>query len=103
MKAAEAAGFVISAISCWEVAQKASAGRLDLGLPAKEWINKALQTPNIRVEPVSARIAVDAATLPGDFHKDPADRLIIATARALDGALLSMDGKVAGYAHVKHA
>jgi len=103
MREAEAEGFVLSAISCWEVAQKVSAGRLDIGGPLRPWMEKALSTPHIHVEPVSAEIGVDAATLPGEFHKDPADRLIVATARALDCPLLSLDEKVAAYSHVKHA
>lgn len=102
LKAAEAEGLLVSAISCWEIAHKAAAGKLDLGRPAHAWITEALTAPNIRVEPITASIAVEAALLPGEFHKDPADRLIVATARKLDVQLLTMDAKVQAYPHVKH-
>lgn len=103
MKRAEKDGLIVSAVSCWEIAYKAASGKLDLDQPAGEWMARSLARSGVQVEPVSAEIAVEAALLPGDVHKDPADRFIIATARILDGPLLSADAKVVGYNHVRHA
>ncbi len=94
---------LVSAVSYWEVANKAAAGKLDLGVPVEAWFRSALVAPTIDVHPVTAEIAVEAALLPDEFHKDPADRLIVATARVLDIPLLSLDSKIAEYPHVKHA
>ena len=96
-------GLLVSAITCWEITQKAGAGKLELGLPPREWIDRALSAPGISVAPISADIAVEAALLPGEFHKDPADRIIVATARVMDCQLLTVDSKIIGYEHVKLA
>jgi PIN domain nuclease of toxin-antitoxin system len=103
LEEAEPDSLAISAISFWEVANKAAAGGLDLGKPVWEWVEEALLAPTINIEPITARIAVEAALLPGDFHKDPADRLIVATARVMGVPLLSMDRKITAYQHVDHA
>jgi PIN domain nuclease of toxin-antitoxin system len=100
---AEGNRLIISAVSCWEIAYKAASGKLDLDQPAGEWMARSLARSGVHVEPVSSAIAVEAAILPGDVHKDPADRFIIATARILDCPLLSADAKVVGYNHVQHA
>lgn len=98
----ELQGLVVSAISCWEIAYKSAAGRLELGLPAREWIEQALAKPNILVHPVTHEIATDAAVLPGDLHGDPADRLIVATARSLACPLATADRRLLSYQDVTH-
>jgi PIN domain nuclease of toxin-antitoxin system len=78
-------------ISLWEVAMLAERGRLELDLPLGEWLEAAAHPRSVQVVPVDPRIAAVVATLPDSFHRDPADRLIVATSRALGLPVLSHD------------
>lgn len=71
----------LSAISCWEVAKLVERGRLELSRPVDEWLRLALGYPGIRLIELSPEIAVGSTQLPGKFHRDPADQIIVATAR----------------------
>ena len=71
----------VSAITAWEIAHLVEKGRLHLALELGAWINAVLEAPGIDLMPIEPAIAIDSVRLPGDFHSDPADRLIIATAR----------------------
>ena len=99
----EADGLGVSIISCWEVAKKVQLGKLTMDRPIDEWVKMALEYPGIRLLPLSPQIVLDACELPGEFHKDPADQIIVATARTLNAALVSMDEKILAYPHVKKA
>jgi PIN domain nuclease of toxin-antitoxin system len=66
------------------------------------WLDLALSYPGIELIPLDPLIVVDAYRLPEPFHKDPADRLIVATARILNAPLLTADSKILGYPHVRH-
>ena len=90
----------ISAISLVEVATKAARGTLQLTFPLNEWMDTALNQAGIQLIPISPAVAIEAANLPGDFHKDPADRLIVATARVHGVALATQDGTILQYPHV---
>ena len=57
--------------------------------------------PGVRLLELTPQIAVASTQLPGPFHKDPADQIIVATARVLDSPLVTLDHKIRGYAHVK--
>ena len=94
-------GLAVSAISCWEVGQKVEQGKLSLQLPLDEWFAAATSHPTIRMIDLSPAIALASTRLPGEFHKDPADRMIVATARALDLVLMTADEKILNYPHVK--
>jgi PIN domain nuclease of toxin-antitoxin system len=91
----------IASISLWEFAMMAQRGRIQLTISPQEWLDYALQNARTRVLPLSAEIALDSCNLPGEFHKDPADRLIVATARSYDIVLLTKDQKIRDYEHVK--
>ena len=91
----------VSAISLWEIAHKATAGRLQLSLPLADWLGRAARPPFVTILPVDEKIAVESALLPGSFHKDPADRMIVATARLHGLTLLTKDRNIRGYAGVK--
>ena|ERR1051326_3745108 len=97
----EADGLGISIISCWEVAMLSMRGRLTLPLPIEEWLDQALAYPGIRLLELTPRIAVEATRLPGEFHRDPADQIIVATARWYDCPLLTVDEKILAYPHVR--
>lgn len=92
---------LVSSISAWELAMLVSCGRLVLSLEISEWLALVSQTPSLRFVPVDNAIAVASATLPGDFHKDPADRLITATARKLGAPLVTADERIRAYPHVR--
>ena len=93
-------GMVVSAISVWEVATKCALGKLVLPLQIEAWFALARTYPGIVIEPVSAEDALASAGLPGEFHKDPADRLIVALARRLQVSLVTADGLIRAYPHV---
>ncbi len=91
----------ISSISCWEIALLVANGNLALTEPVLRWLDTALSRPNTILLPLSPRIAVESNNLPGDFHKDPADRIIVSTARIYDCPLVTYDSKILKYDHVK--
>ena len=97
----EGDGLGVSSISCWEVAKLVEHGRLTLPETLDKWIDEALAYPGIRLLDLSPRIAVESTRLPPPFHKDPADQIIVATARAYDCELLTLDHKIRSYTHVK--
>jgi PIN domain nuclease of toxin-antitoxin system len=92
---------MISSMSTWEIAMLVKSERLLLAMPLKEWIGKIERLQFIRFIPVDNIIAEDAVNLPGDFHKDPADRIIVATARSLNATLITSDRKILEYVHVR--
>lgn len=93
-------GMGVSAISCWEVAMLHSRQRLVLPCPLDEWLSQALRYPGVRRLDLTQSYLVDSCRLPGEFHKDPADRLIVTTARALGCSLITADLKILDYDHV---
>jgi len=92
-------GLGISAISCWEVAKLVEHNRLQLSISVDQWISQALQPPVILL-PLSPDIAVESTRLPGNFHRDPADQIIVATARRYACALVTLDCRIRSYPHV---
>ena len=95
------AGLLVSAISCWEVAMLVSRGRLALSLEVERWLALVAAIPAVRLLPLEPGVAVAATRLPEPFHADPADRFLVAQARALAAPLLSADSKIQAYAHVQ--
>ncbi len=92
---------IISSISAWEVSMLIEKGRLILSMDVESWLDEITQIDGVRFMPVDNEIAVKSAVLPGDFHKDPADRIIVATARRLAVPLVTADEKIIRYQHVK--
>jgi PIN domain nuclease of toxin-antitoxin system len=90
----------ISAISCWEVAKLVERGRLRLPLPTDQWLHAALAYPGVRLLDLTPDIAADACNLPETFHSDPADQIIVATARHYRSELMTMDQRILSYQHV---
>ena len=91
----------ISAISCWEVAKLVERGRLFLPLDVGAWMSTALAYPGVQLIPLSPAIAVASTMLPGAFHRDPADQIIVASARTLGVPILTRDHKIVRYPHVE--
>lgn len=97
----EATSLCVSVISCWEVAKLVERGRINLPLPIDQWIPQALAYPGIRLLELTPEIAVESTRLPQPFHKDPADQLIVATARIHQMPLITSDTKIRAYPHVQ--
>lgn len=93
----------VSAISCWEVAKLVERGRLRLPLPTSDWLHAALGYPGVRLLELSPDIAAEACSLPGEFHADPADQIIVATARHHRVGLVTLDERIRRYRHVELA
>jgi PIN domain nuclease of toxin-antitoxin system len=87
----------ISAISLWEVAMLESKGRIHIGMECLNWLNEALAAPGISLVPLNAEIAACSCSLPGDFHGDPADRIIVATAKIIGAQLVTKDAQIVHY------
>lgn len=95
-------GVIVSAISVWEVALLESKSRILLMMECNLWIRKALSEPGIILQPLLPEIAVESTRLPGDFQSDPADRILVATARYLNAPLVTADRKILDYGESKH-
>jgi PIN domain nuclease of toxin-antitoxin system len=100
-KAIAAAGgrgeLYLSAISPWEVAMLVERKRLPIATDVLGWVEQALDLPGLSLYPLTPAVAVDASRLPGEFHQDPADRIIVATARELGATLLTKDERILAY------
>jgi len=92
----------LSAISLWEIAMLEEKKRITLGMPCIEWINQSLEKTHAQIAPISPMIAVDSCNLPGKFHGDPADRLIVATARIENFTILTRDKQILAYSRQKY-
>lgn len=86
-----------ASISVWEIAMLQSKGKLSLITPLQQWLKKIESLPYIKVLPLTAEIAIESCELPGEFHGDPADRMLVATARILDISLMTRDQKIESY------
>ena len=92
---------LVSSISVWEIYMLVKKGRLKLTIDVNSWFEKLEQSGVVQFVPVDNRIAADSVNLPDYANEDPADRMIIATARQLGANLLTFDKKILGYAHVQ--
>jgi PIN domain nuclease of toxin-antitoxin system len=92
---------VVSAISTWEIALLVSRGKIGLSMDVGDWVEKVGRVDGIRFVPVDSGIAIKSVNLPGEFHNDPADRVIVATARAVSAPLVTKDQRIRDYEHVK--
>lgn len=84
----------ISEITLWEISTLYSLGRLQLDMPLREWLERASAPPLVRRLSITPAIAAEVAALPDDFHRDPADRIIVSTARVHGVDLLTQDSEI---------
>ena len=94
-------GIIISSISTWEMALLIKKGRLNLSIDVRDWVRKTENLPFVRFIAVDNTISLRSLSLPGDFHPDPADRIITATALTIAAPLVTKDEKIRNYPHVK--
>ena len=97
-----AEGLMISAITVWEIALLARKSRITLGMDVAKWIEDALALPGLVLGAFDPPIAIGSVMLPGNFHNDPADRIIIATARHHNLRLLTADQAILDYGVAGH-
>jgi len=97
----EVQGLGISAISCWEIAKLVEYGRLTLPFPVDEWLDEALVYPGIKLLELTPQICVESTQLPGDFHRDPSDQIIVATARVYNCPIVTIDRKIQAYPYIQ--
>jgi PIN domain nuclease of toxin-antitoxin system len=90
----------VSAISLLEIARKEAKGELIVGMALSKWFQLALPTNRVRVLEITPEIAIDATRLAGWSHKDPADQIIVATARLHGLQILTSDSKILKYRQV---
>jgi PIN domain nuclease of toxin-antitoxin system len=84
----------VSDISLWEIATLYSLGRIELDLPLREWLERATAPPLVRQAGITPAVAAEVAALPDTFHRDPADRIIVSTARVMGATLLTRDQRI---------
>lgn len=97
----ESEGLGVNAISCWEVAKLVERKRLVLPVSTSEWMEQALAYPGVRLLELSPAIAIESTELPGEFHRDPADQILVATARRHHCSILTADQLILSYPHVQ--
>lgn len=91
----------LSVISVWEISRKESLGKLRLALPMRSWLDAAIRAPFVSLHPLTIDIAHESNHLPGEFHRDPADQIIVATARQQQFTLITADERILAYPHVR--
>ena len=91
----------VSAVSLLEIALAASRGRMTLLPTPRDWLAAAQSSDQVRVEPLTAAVCLTSVSLPGTFHRDPADQLIVALARELGAELATADDKILRYDGVR--
>jgi PIN domain nuclease of toxin-antitoxin system len=91
----------LSLISVWEVAKKVEKAQLVLDRPVETWLELALARPGLHLVELTRPILIESCKLPPPFHGDPADQIIVATARDRDAAIVTKDEKIRAYAHVR--
>lgn len=99
----EAERALVSAISVWEVAMLVAKRRIQLDRPVEQWVDIALALPGIQLAALEPAIAVRSTKLPGEFHPDPADRIIVATALENAVPIITPDDRIRSYPHVQSA
>jgi PIN domain nuclease of toxin-antitoxin system len=88
---------LVSIISVWEIGVLVSKGRLKLAVDVETWIEQALTAPGILLANLTPSIALDSTRLPEGAPHDPADRILIATARKLGADFMTADRAIAAY------
>ena len=94
-------GVFISSISIWEFNLLVKSGRVNIKMDPESWAEEIENLNGITFIPVDNQIAAKSVNLPGSFHSDPADRIIVATARENGATLITSDQKIRAYKEVQ--
>lgn len=101
-KASTAGALFLSPVSAWEIGILAQRGKVVLGVSAENYVSRAFTRPGFQIAALTPEIAVRASYLPGQFHSDPADRLLISTAILMGLILVTRDREILRYARGGH-
>ena len=93
---------LVSPVSAWEIGLLVQKGQIRLDLEPLAWFERFLGLPGIRLTPLGTAAAISSSFLVEPFHGDPADRLLVATARTLPATLITRDAKILSYAEAGH-
>ncbi len=100
-RASSEGGLLLSAISCWEIARLVQKEKLRLAVPVRDWLDVALSRKGLCLVGLSPEISVESTELPGFMEGDPADQLIVATARVLNLPVVTADRRILEYTGVR--
>jgi len=92
---------LLSAISPWEFSKLLEKKRVGISCDPEDWINTALDMPKLRLVPLSPVLSYRSTMLPQPFHNDPADQIIVATAREENATILTKDERILAYKNVR--
>jgi len=92
---------LLSAISPWEFSKLLEKKRVGISCDPEDWINTALDMPKLRLVPLSPVLSYRSTVLPQPFHSDPADQIIVATAREENATILTKDERILAYENVR--
>lgn len=92
----------VSPISAWELGLLSAKGRLATARSPMSIFGEVIATPGVRIEALSPEVLIESSFLPGNLHRDPADRILIATARNFDLTLVTRDQTILSYAQEGH-
>ncbi len=92
----------VAAISVWEISMLVAKQRIILDMPLPEWVNKSFEALRLKLIPLSPQISIDSCFLPGTFHGDPADRMIVSTARVENLCLATKDQNIIAFGRGHH-
>jgi PIN domain nuclease of toxin-antitoxin system len=98
---AEDSNVLLSPISVWEVAKKVEKRQLVLDRPMRDWLHEAIARPGMLLAELTPAILMDSCDLPQPFHGDPADQIIVATARDQRATIVTRDKPLRRYTHVQ--
>ena len=93
---------LVSPVSAWEIGLLVAKGRISLDRPPRHWFAYFLGLPGVRLVPLTPDAAILSSFLPGGFHNDPADRLLVSTAVVLAATLVTRDARILAYADAGH-
>lgn len=93
---------LLSVISLWEVGMLCAKGRLQLYPDVRQWVDRALAETSVKIVPLTVHGALASTSLPGEFHGDPADRIIVATAEEEGALLVTADARIIHYCTRRH-
>ena len=91
----------VCTISTLEIARLLAAGHITLSMPLRDWIEQSLVALAAETVPVTHEMAAEAYALPGAFHRDPADRVLVAAARLQGWTLVTADDRILKYPEVR--
>jgi len=94
-------GLFLSFISIWEVAKKVEKRQLVLDRPLDQWLDQAVTSEGLGLWELTRPVLVESSSLPQPFHGDPADQIIVATARRHGALIATKDEKIRSYPHVR--